>query len=554
VASAELQSIQSVGASMKNKNALVIALLLGFVVAWQYFIVTPYQLKHAPPPVKKTEQATAPVDSNSGSSMTSQPTVAQLDPVAPADVESFWTKAHELSLTANRRVFVRKDGTLGSPTFADYFERERKEKTPVRFLDQGLRLNSDNAAVRACLAQLSNQEVSSQGITLKGQASGVICQVQYLVDGAKPGLVSAKVDLKGDFGRSGSLLITLVGVPGKGADIDRNYFHYQLDGSDSKLRDSDLHEEAALKGKLDWTVWGDRYFASAVVPRGVYNPNLRVVATDKASPVTPVVFEYPLSVIATGQDLRIEWDAFFGPRDVESLEAVQVGMGRAVDFGFFPRISQGLLWCLKQINRLFDNFGVSIIVLTLLVRLLFWPLNKKVYASGIKMKALQPEMERIKQKYAGDKSRATEMNMETLALYKKHKVNPVGSCFPLLLQMPIFFGLYGALNHSLDLFQAPFFMWITDLSSRDPFFVFPALWTISLVAYVFLNPMPQNNQQGMPDMKWIMISMNIFFGYLSKDWPAGLTLYLFVSNLVGITQQMVMQRATKKLQPIQEGA
>jgi YidC/Oxa1 family membrane protein insertase len=146
------------------------------------------------------------------------------------------------------------------------------------------------------------------------------------------------------------------------------------------------------------------------------------------------------------------------------------------------------------------------------------------------------------------------MNMETLALYKKHKVNPVGSCFPLLLQMPIFFGLYGALNHSLDLFQAPFFMWITDLSSRDPFFVFPALWTISLVAYVFLNPMPQNNQQGMPDMKWIMISMNIFFGYLSKDWPAGLTLYLFVSNLVGITQQMVMQRATKKLQPIQEGA
>jgi len=170
------------------------------------------------------------------------------------------------------------------------------------------------------------------------------------------------------------------------------------------------------------------------------------------------------------------------------------------------------------------------------------------------MKALQPQIERIRAKYGNDKSRATEMNQELMLLYKSNKVNPVGSCLPLILQMPIFIGLYGALSHSLDLYQAPFFGWLQDLSSPDPFYVLPVLWTITLLGYTKLNPTPA--QPGMPDMKWVMIGMNIFFGFLAKDWPSGLNLYLFVSNLIGITQQFMFQRATKvqSQSAIQEGA
>jgi YidC/Oxa1 family membrane protein insertase len=183
---------------------------------------------------------------------------------------------------------------------------------------------------------------------------------------------------------------------------------------------------------------------------------------------------------------------------------------------------------------------------------MFWPLNKKVFASGQRMKQVQPEVEKIKLKYGNDKSKAQEMQLEIWNVYKKNNVNPMGSCLPLLLQMPIFFALYGALNHSLDLYQAPFVGWITDLSSPDSFYIFPILWTLSLLSYFKINPR-QPTQPGAPDMKWIMIGMNIFIGYLSKDWPSGLTLYLFVSNLVGILQQVMMLRSGKKLLPVQEG-
>lgn len=125
-------------------------------------------------------------------------------------------------------------------------------------------------------------------------------------------------------------------------------------------------------------------------------------------------------------------------------------------------------------------------------------------------------------------TKANEMNMEVMGLYKKNGVNPMGACLPMLLQLPIWFGLYQALNHSLDLYQAPFYGWISDLSAPDPYFVFPIAWTISLIAYIYINPTPQ--QPGQPDMKWMMFAMNLFIGWMSKEWPSGLTLYLFVAT------------------------
>jgi YidC/Oxa1 family membrane protein insertase len=176
----------------------------------------------------------------------------------------------------------------------------------------------------------------------------------------------------------------------------------------------------------------------------------------------------------------------------------------------------------------------------------------QVFLSGLKMKALQPQIEQLKSKYGTDKSKSDQMNRELIDLYRTNKVNPAGSCLPMLLQLPIFIGLYSALSHSIDLYQSPFYGWITDLSWKDPYYVFPALWTASLLVYVWINPQ-QPQQPGMPDMKWIMIGMNVFFGWLSKDWPAGLTLYLFISNLLGILQQLMLKRG-QQLKIVQEGA
>jgi YidC/Oxa1 family membrane protein insertase len=215
-----------------------------------------------------------------------------------------------------------------------------------------------------------------------------------------------------------------------------------------------------------------------------------------------------------------------------------------------------MLWSLKTLNRLFDNFGISIIALTILVRILFWPLNKKAYLSTLKMKEIQPELERIRKKFdTKDRAQVEQMNREIFALYKNKKVNPLGGCLPMLLQLPIFIGLYGALSHSIDLYQAPFFGWLQDLSLPDPYYIFPIIWTLSLLGYLAVNPQAMNtNQPGMPNMKWIMIGMNLFFGFLSKDWPAGLLVYLVVSNCVGLSQQYFLMRSNTKPQLLREGA
>ena len=326
-----------------------------------------------------------------------------------------------------------------------------------------------------------------------------------------------------------------------------------VNDSKKSYRNGDLKKPTLVEGKIGWLAWGDRYFVSALVQQGSWNPFVafRGLGGTEKEPNILHGFTFPFNGEATSAEYSL--GVYFGTRDGDILEKIKPELSGAVDLGFFGFIARILLSALSAINKLFGNFGLSIIVLTLLVRLMFWPLNKKVYESGAKMKALQPEIEKLKAKYGTDKAKAQEMNVQLWNLYRQNKVNPLGSCLPLLLQMPIFFALYGALNHSLDLYQAPFAFWIQDLSSKDPFFVLPVLWTLSLLAYTKINP-SQPTQPGAPDMKWIMIAMNLFIGFLSAEWPAGLTLYLFVSNVVGISQQVFMQRESRKLQPVQEGA
>jgi len=181
-------------------------------------------------------------------------------------------------------------------------------------------------------------------------------------------------------------------------------------------------------------------------------------------------------------------------------------------------------------------------------------LNKKVFASGQKMKDLQPKIEALRKKYGDDKSKMGQLNQEMMALYKTEKVNPAGSCLPLLLQMPIFIGLYGSLSNSIDLYQAPFLLWIEDLSSPDKYYVLPALWTLSMLAMMKYTPQPTQQQPGMPDMKKVMFVMYIVFGFMAKDWPSGLCLYLVVSSVAGTLQQMFFRRDHSTLETVQEGA
>ncbi len=309
--------------------------------------------------------------------------------------------------------------------------------------------------------------------------------------------------------------------------------------------------ETALFGKkrlktrvlFDFISWGDKYFSANVLPRGRFNPDLTYKAGVSTQRVNWGV-SYPLKWTANNQKLDYEFDVYFAIKDFQELKSVRADLTESVDFGFFGAIARFMLWSLESLYKIFGNYGTAIIILSLIIRLLLWPVNKKMFESGQKMKDIQPRMEAIKKKYEGKSDQMMQMNQEVRQLYASAGVNPLGSCLPVLLQIPIYFALNSALSNSVDLYQAPFFGWITDLSYKDPLYILPIVWTITLIISVELNPQPAS-QPGMPDMKWISRVMFVVFGFISKDFPSGLNLYFLVSNVAGMLQQWLFKKKTQ---------
>lgn len=544
-----------------KKSWIPIIICLLFILGWEAFVVRPAMKKDLE--ARKHQQTKAEVTPSKvlpGSSVATAATDGKAIAEGAAKLASIATipegKFERIELSSQRTMELSPRGNLGAITFADYKVRGKIEDNVILLADK-MRWSSTDPNVQDCFNKI--QRVT----TLKfAHAEGSRkCEIEYVSDPQRVGLLRAKLLLSGFPESQG--VVEFRGVDGVGTGSPENaHLSFKIDDSKKDVRGKDLlHPDAAdglRKGRIDWLAWGDKYFVALLIPSkeaGTFNPNVVYGAAREDGNKTSFGFQYPI-LNKEGRSVDVAFQLYFGTRDAEELKAIDPILVEAVDLGFFAAVARAMLWALKSLYKIFHNYGLAIIVLTLIVRVLFWPLNRKVFVAGQKMKELQPQIEKLKAKYGKDRSQADQMNRELLGLYRTQKVNPLGSCLPLLAQMPIFLGLYGALNHSLDLYQAPFIGWVKDLSSPDPFYVFPILWTVTLLIYTKLTPMtpPQTGDgQAAPDMTKVMLVMNLVFGFLAKDWPAGLTLYLFVSNLVGITQQLMFKRAAK-LQPIQEGA
>jgi YidC/Oxa1 family membrane protein insertase len=200
-------------------------------------------------------------------------------------------------------------------------------------------------------------------------------------------------------------------------------------------------------------------------------------------------------------------------------------------FAFFARI---LLYVMRWFEKVVHNWGIAIILLTVLVKVLLFPLTAKSVRSMNEMRKLQPEIEKLKQKFAGDREK---LNAATMRLYQEHKVNPLGGCLPMLLQLPIWFALYATLQTSVELYREPF-LWMHDLTRHDPYFILPIAMGISSWAMQKVSPQPADNAQA----KMMLYFMPIFFSALMLFVPGGLTLYIFVNNLLSIAQQQFMMK------------
>lgn len=291
-------------------------------------------------------------------------------------------------------------------------------------------------------------------------------------------------------------------------------------------------------GNLLWAGIEDRYFINALIPRGfgsapwleteqTLNPDgTRVL---KASIKTPETSFLPRT------ESVINLNIYGGPKEMENLKMAGVSLDKAIDYGWFSVIAIPILYILKFLYSVIHNYGVAIILLTIFVKLLLNPLSKHSMKSMKAMQVLQPRLKELKEKYKNDKER---LNMETMQLFKANKVNPMGGCLPMLLQMPIYIALYKVLWNSIELYRAPFFWFYKDLSAPDPTFIMPVLMGVAMWLQQKMTPSATAD----PTQAKMMQIMPIMFTAFMLFLPAGLVLYIFVNTIMGVAQQWMMNK------------
>ncbi|MDO8351159.1 MAG: membrane protein insertase YidC, partial [Gallionella sp.] len=237
--------------------------------------------------------------------------------------------------------------------------------------------------------------------------------------------------------------------------------------------------------------------------------------------------------IAAGQKSLITVPLYAGPAQ-SSLNDISPGLGLTVDYGWLTVIATPMFWVLTFIHGLVQNWGVAIIVLTVLIKILFFPLSAASYRSMGKMRLVAPKLEKIKQQHANDRE---QLNRAMMDLYKTEKINPLGGCLPVLIQIPVFIALYWSILASVEMRYAPFFGWITDLSTADPYYILPVIMGASMFIQAKLNPVPPDPMQAK-----LMQIMPIAFSVIFFFFPAGLVLYSIVNNALSIAQQWYITR------------
>jgi YidC/Oxa1 family membrane protein insertase len=325
--------------------------------------------------------------------------------------------------------------------------------------------------------------------------------------------------------------------------------------SDGKLEelepnDKEIKEEKKFAGQIGWVAYEDEYFITAIVPDG--HPEGSFKGASLPSGVIKGTYMTPSISLRAQEQVSSQFTLYLGPRELSLLKELDKKLDLALNFGFFDIIARPMLSALRFFNKYVNNYGVSIIIITILIKILFWPLTHKSYKSMKEMQKLKPLMDKIREKYKHDKQ---QMNKEVMALYRTYKVNPMSGCLPMLVQIPVFIALYNLFGKSIELRHAPFMLWINDLSAPDRLFNFPfeipfmsppygiPVLTLLMGATMFITqkmtPMP-----GDPTQAKVMMFLPLFFTFLFINFPSGLVLYWLVNNVLQIGQQYRIKKSS----------
>ena len=286
-------------------------------------------------------------------------------------------------------------------------------------------------------------------------------------------------------------------------------------------------EPKTVSSKDGWVALLQHYFLSAYLPQGngprdFYTKKV----TDKLFAAGVIM---PLGEIAANTDARVNMPLYVGPQEQETLKQLAPGLDLAIDYGWLTVIAVPIFWLLSLLHNWIGNWGWAIIVLTILIKLAFYPLSAASYRSMAKMKLLAPRLQKMKEQYGEDRQKMHQAMME---IYKTEKINPLGGCLPVLVQIPVFIALYWVLLYSVEMRHAPFALWIQDLTATDPYYILPIIMGLSMIVQTRLNPTPPD-----PIQAKVMMIMPVAFSVFFFWFPAGLVLYWVVNNILSIAQQ-----------------
>jgi YidC/Oxa1 family membrane protein insertase len=318
--------------------------------------------------------------------------------------------------------------------------------------------------------------------------------------------------------------------------IDDSYGHegpiVSVGGSIELEEVKKLQSQSVQGPNVLWGAFESKYFIASFIPE---NPSLtNAVLTRDAANMVGVGMKGRKEIIPGGQNSVFSYSLYLGPKQYDLLKNLGVGLENAIDFGWFKWLAIPALYILNFLYGFVLNYGIAIIILTTIIKIVFWPLGNMSYKSMNEMKKLQPKIEALKQKYKNDQ---TKIGQETMALYREHKVNPFSGCLPILIQIPVFFGLYKALMYSIELRHSPFFFWIQDLSAKDPYYITPIIMGATQFITQKMTP-----AMGDPTQQKIMLFMPVIFTFFFLNFPSGLVIYWLWNNILQIGQQYYINK------------
>ncbi|PLX92808.1 MAG: protein translocase component YidC [Desulfuromonas sp.] len=520
---------------MENKNTIVALVLMLLVWTGFTFLF---------PPSDKSVDVEPQISVQSDEHVSSN--IAELPVLSLKEVQSSSNVAEKI-VTVENNVFIAKFSTkfasLIDLKLKKYKKSLAEDSDLVSLLDQDKSVNSlifsgtDDFSTLGQIFYSTDVEsvnvLNTNKLIFKANISDSIQVIKsYVFDNDSYAYdVNIQFINRSDESLSGSIILSLNNFWSDDMEGNRLEFIGPVVYSDEKINTVDVDDinSDVYKNTL-WSGFENKYFISTLINNDAFDYSyLSYVGGQVSSNLLNKSFTVnPNSVN------NFSSKVFFGPKDLNILKSVGYDLNKAVDFGFFKILAQPLYTTLNFFYGFIGNYGFSIIILTVILKLMFWPLTQKSYVSMKAMQKLQPEMKKLREKYSSDKE---TLNRKMMELYKEHRVNPLGGCLPMLVQIPVFFALYKVLLDTIELRHAPFALWITDLSVKDPYYVTPLIMGLTMFIQQKLTPNTMDPMQAK-----MMLAMPVVFTFLFLNFPSGLVIYWLVNNLLTIFQQYLIYK------------